>query len=194
MGTTELSDARAALAELSPALSQKVFRGLLDALARPGKIGRIPVSESAPAALLPVLALADLMTPVHVFSDDSRWAAMVSIATGAPITEISVARLVAVLDRPHPDELRALSPASAAEPQDAAQVFVAVTELTDDGPLRLSGPGVPGSRSLGVVGLPDEFCSVRDELIEFPAGIDVVLLTADGRLAGIPRSTVIEEY
>ncbi|WP_216894065.1 phosphonate C-P lyase system protein PhnH [Nocardia alni] len=194
MSTTEVSDERTALAELSPSLSQKVFRGLLDAMARPGEIGRIPVSGSTPAALLPVLALADLMTPVHVISGDSRWAAMVSTATGAPIAELSVARLVAALDRPHPDELRALSPASAAEPQAAAQIFVAVSELTDDGPLRLSGPGVPGSRALGVIGLPDEFWSVRDELIEFPAGIDVVLLTADGRLAGIPRSTVIEEY
>jgi alpha-D-ribose 1-methylphosphonate 5-triphosphate synthase subunit PhnH len=57
---------------LTPAGAQAVFRATLDVLARPGTIKRLPsaadepLAEHVPAALLPLLALADLSTPTCV--------------------------------------------------------------------------------------------------------------------------------
>ncbi|HEX7662163.1 MAG TPA: phosphonate C-P lyase system protein PhnH [Pseudonocardiaceae bacterium] len=184
----------ATVTELPAATSQQVFRAVLDALARPGKIGLLPVpaGETRPAALLPLLALADLSTPVHVLSDDPLWTGVVTSATGAPAVALEDARLVAVLDPPDPARLRGLRTGSEFAPEEAAQLFVAVADLAEHGDLTLSGPGVPGSRELGVTGLPEGFWAVRAELVRgFPAGVDLVLVTADGRLAGVPRTTAV---
>jgi alpha-D-ribose 1-methylphosphonate 5-triphosphate synthase subunit PhnH len=182
--------------DLPAAASQQVFRAVLTALSRPGEIGRISVPgyESVPAALVPVLALADLATPVHVLSDDPQWSVLVSATTGAPVAAAPDARLVAALDPPQPAWLRTLSRGSAAEPERAAQLFLGVSDLADSGGLRLSGPGVPGVRRLYVAGVPGGFWTTRGEVVaDFPAGVDLVLLTPDGRLAAVPRSTTVTE-
>lgn len=185
---------------LAPAASQGVFRAVLDAMAHPGEILRIPAVGMAagtdtPAALLPVLALADLSTPVCVLAADSRWAGLVTAATGAAIRPLEEAGLVAALDVPGPRQLRGLRTGSAAAPELGAQVFIAVSGLGESAALRLSGPGIAGERALSADGLPDGFWAARAGLIrDFPAGVDLVFLTPDGRLAAVPRSTtVIEE-
>lgn len=182
--------------ELPATDSQRVFRAVLAAMSRPGEIGRIwvPGYEFVPTALVPVLALADLATPVHVLADDPQWSTLVSTTTGAPVVPAPDARLVAALDPPQPGWLRTLNRGSAAEPEQAAQLFLTVTDLADRGGLQLSGPGVPGARRLQVAGLPIGFWAVRGELVaDFPAGVDLVLVTPDGRLVGIPRSTTVTE-
>ncbi|MGP4020143.1 phosphonate C-P lyase system protein PhnH [Saccharopolyspora sp. 5N708] len=171
---------------LAPQLAQLVFRAVLDALARPGEVRHLPDSPM-PAPLLPVLALADLDTPVHV----DNWADVVRTQTGAPIVQRSGARLAALLEPL--DELSGFPVGSAAAPEDAALVSLAVQGF-DAGPLlRLSGPGVPGQRRLRVSGLPADFVAQRRNLIDFPAGIDLLLVAPDGGLVGLPRSTRVEE-
>lgn len=58
--------------------------------------------------------------------------------------------------------------------------------------LRLSGPGVQGSREIVVDGLPLEFWTLRDERVAFPLGWDVFLVSANNQVVGIPRSTKVE--
>ena len=64
--------------------SQRIFRAVLDALARPGTLGRLPSVPGYPAALLPLLALADLSTPACVLHDDDGWPGTVRALTSAP--------------------------------------------------------------------------------------------------------------
>lgn len=177
-------------ASLAPQQAQQVFRTVLDALSRPGEVLRFPAGSrefAAPAALLPVLALADLDTPVHV----DGWADLVRIQTSAPLVERTGARLAALLEPV--EDLAGFRAGSAGAPEEAALVTLAVRGFGDGPALRLSGPGVPGHRELRVSGLPADFAAQRRELIAFPAGFDLLLVDPDGEVVGLPRSTRVEE-
>ncbi|WP_161606283.1 phosphonate C-P lyase system protein PhnH [Microlunatus speluncae] len=59
--------------------------------------------------------------------------------------------------------------------------------------LTLTGPGIKDATMIMVAGLGVKFFTARAELIEgFPAGIDVLLITDDGTVTGLPRTTRIE--
>ena len=56
--------------------------------------------------------------------------------------------------------------------------------------LRLTGPGIDGSRDMAVA-LPAAFWALRQQLCAYPGGFGLLLV--DGRsVIGIPRSTQIE--
>jgi alpha-D-ribose 1-methylphosphonate 5-triphosphate synthase subunit PhnH len=189
----------AAFTPLSAADAQQAFRAALLALARPGTIRQLPDLADAPrvpAALVPVLALADLGTPVCVLDEgDGDWSHHVRATTTAPPSDLASARLVAALRPIRIEELAELRPGNAAAPEDGALACLAVAELgTGTGQrLRLRGPGIPGSAEMCVEGLPEGFVRYREALVEgYPTGVDLLLVTADGRMAGLPRTTVLE--
>lgn len=174
--------------------AQRTFRAVLDALAHPGVPAALPAvlpAGGVPPALLPVLALADLDTPVCVLGD-GEWAGALTTATSAPAAPLEAARLVAALRPLAAGELGAVRTGSAEAPEDAALVTLAVPAL-DGGPaLALSGPGVPGTRTVAPGGLPTDLVATR-AATAFPAGADVLLVTPGGAVLGLPRSTRIEE-
>jgi len=60
--------------------------------------------------------------------------------------------------------------------------------------LSLSGPGIQGTTELLVTGLAADFVAERNRLVSgFPAGADLLLITADGAITGLPRTTIISE-
>ena len=195
----------AALTEsLSLAGAQLVFRAALDALARPGTIHQLPSASTeplaarVPAALLPVLALADLTTPTCVLADDGGWDEVVRVATTAPAVSLAEASLVSVLRPLAAGELASLRTGTAAAPEDGTLACLAVSGIgsESDGAqlLRLAGPGIPGTRDLRVAGLPDDFAACRRRLVGgFPAGADLLLITPEGAMTGLPRTTAICE-
>lgn len=179
------------LAPQPPETAQPVFRAVLDALARPGTVARLPAGGAVPPALLPVLALADLDTPVAILSDDD-WSDPVGTATGAPITGPAQARFVAALRPPETGEAARFPIGSAASPEAAALVSLAVPELTGGPQRTLRGPGVPDSRAVTPRGVLPQVWTAH-AAAAFPAGFDLLLVDPDGRVLGIPRSTRIEE-
>jgi alpha-D-ribose 1-methylphosphonate 5-triphosphate synthase subunit PhnH len=184
--------AATALAPLNPDLAQRTFRAVLDAFARPGTTSQLPAVPQVPAALLPVLALADLDTPACVLAETGGWDDALATATNAPITALSAARLVAALRPLRAGELAGVRIGDAAAPEDGALVALAVPAL-DGGPaLRLTGPGIAGSRVVAPRGGPADLASARASAA-YPGGFDVLLIDPDGRVLGIPRSTRIEE-
>jgi len=181
---------------LSPDDSQRIFRAVLDALARPGTLGRLPSVPGYPAALLPLLALADLSTPACVLDDeDSGWPGAVRALTSAPVTALGEARLVAALRPVTLAELAEVRAGTAAAPEEGALVTLAIDIFPPNGsPRLLRGPGISGSRELRVAGLPGGFAAARRRLTEaFPAGADFLLVAPDGTVAGLPRTTIMAE-
>ncbi|WP_425307749.1 phosphonate C-P lyase system protein PhnH [Ammonicoccus fulvus] len=173
---------------------QQVFRVCLDALAHPGTIRSLGITRH-PAAHLPMLALTDLMTPVAALGTEPV-DAITTIAglTRAPITEPTAARWVLTGPDPDPAALRTLPTGTAADPHLGAMVCIPVADLAgpEGLPLTLAGPGIPETRTLTVDGLTAPVVAARAELNSaYPRGVDLLLITPDGRLAGLPRTTVI---
>jgi alpha-D-ribose 1-methylphosphonate 5-triphosphate synthase subunit PhnH len=178
--------------------SQQVFRAVLEALARPGTPMALPPEPltALTPAIAPIIALADSTTGVCVLENsDDRWADTIATATSAPIWPAEMARLVAAVRPISADEVRGFNRGSAQAPEDAALVAVGVRDV-HGGPRRwtLSGPGVCDTTTVAPQGIPTEFVVARAEAVTaYPAGIDVLLVTDDGRVVGLPRTTTITE-
>lgn len=177
--------------------AQRDFTTLLDVLARPGKIGRLQVPAGVPAAALAACGLVDVEVELRVLTGDDTegqdWGEAVHAATSAPRSELEFARTVLALRPVTADEVAQLPRGDALNPERGARLFATVDELTPgDGPLtlRLTGPGVPGERLLGVRGLPAAvFEALATANSGFPLGVDTFLVAGDGAVAGLPRST-----
>ena len=71
--------------------------------------------------------------------------------------------------------------------------MLALDTITDGQGLSLSGPGVRGTVRVAPGPLPDGFAAqLGENRADFPLGVDLIL-TAPGRVAGLPRSTTITE-
>jgi len=197
-GTAAGADVRAVTR--TPAQTQRDFRVLVGALARPGTVGRLDAPPGAPAVTVPVAGLADVEVPLGVWArpGDERWVSALYAATGAPYAEPAAARMVLALRPPGPDELRALPRGDALHPEHGARLVAAVRALRTAGEpgdvvLTLRGPGVADTATLAVAGLDAEVFRALHEINDgYPAGVDTFLVAADGAVAGLPRTTRIE--
>jgi alpha-D-ribose 1-methylphosphonate 5-triphosphate synthase subunit PhnH len=176
--------------------AQRVFRAVLDALARPGTTTHLPAPAGVPAALAPLLALADLDTPVCVLdassAESEQWLRAVTTATSAPVAALREARLVAALRPVTVDELRAVRVGSPADPEEAALVALAVPTLTGGPVVRLDGPGAAPGAVITPTGLPVGWLDVR-AAVPYPTGADLLLVDSAGACVGLPRSTRTNE-
>lgn len=179
--------------------SQSVFRGVMDALARPGSIQTLPVNVavSGPGAMSPgvaalVLALADHDTPIWLdpslaASETANW---LRFHTGAPLAD-DVAKCVFALigDGRTMPPLTQFALGSDEYPDRSATPIVQVETLTEGPPLVLSGPGIRGTTICRAGGLP---ANIAEQLATnrtlFPRGVDLVLVCGT-QLISIPRST-----
>lgn len=189
----------AAAARLDGDRSQRAFRALLDALARPGTVvdlAPVGLPDEVPPALVVPLALADVEVSVAVLGDDDgRWTRLVADATGARPADLGDADVVVALAAPSPDEVLAARRGTAEDPDGGSRWSIACTGLHPSGAagevvLELDGPGVDGVARFGIDGLAPEVLDARAAATaDFPRGIDVWLATPDARLAALPRST-----
>lgn len=193
------------LVALDPDSAQVVFREVMEAFSRPGTLRSLPVDilpVGLPAAALPVLALADIMTPIGALSReqpevDEALTALVRV-TGARVVPVPQARFV--LSLLAPAGMDRVFPGSHWSPETGATLVQRVDSLEIDDEAccswRLTGPGIdPGSvTALRVGGLDGDFVAARAALVgDYPAGVDCLLVTDDGRLVALPRTTRIEE-
>lgn len=182
---------------LTPREAQRTFRACLDALAQPGTLvahDRSALPSGVPAAYSPMLALTDLMTPIAALDDDPLIAEL-AIVTGAPIVPLHEARWVASATRPTASTLAALSGGSTWSPEHGAVLCQQLGAVHDGTATReaelmldLDGPGVDGQRRLAVTGIDESFIAARAALVDYPIGIDVLLVT-DDTIVGLPRTT-----
>ena len=182
--------------------SQGVFRALLDALARPGRIVSVEsllpgyqadANGAALAAFASLLALADYSTPVFVQRDDRALADALRFHAGATLTrDCAQATFAYVHDAASMPPLDAFSLGEPEAPENAATLFIRVDSLTDGAPLTWQGPGIRDASTVGIAGLPGKFWDERAALASrFPCGIDCYFV-AGGSLVGLPRTTRVE--
>ena len=178
--------------------SQATFRVLLDVLAHPGRVRRLPdgaPGDGVPAALAVPLALADLGQSVAVVGAGApRWSDHLVTAVSCRIAAPRDADQVVVLDGADPELVLSLRRGDALAPERGCRLALACDALGAGAlELALRGPGVPATASLRVGGLrADVATAIAEANRHFPAGVDTFLVAADGSVAGLPRSTTIE--
>jgi alpha-D-ribose 1-methylphosphonate 5-triphosphate synthase subunit PhnH len=178
--------------------SQRVFRRVLDAMSRPGRLidldsGIAAASPHLTAASALALTLLDFETPVFVAldADGEAFANWLRFHCGCPITvEPKAAAYALVLA----DLLPALGQFYAGDPKypDRATTLIVVCAALEGGAaVRLEGPGIAETRRIAPSGLPEDFWNqVRADRSAFQLGVDIIL-TAGDQIIALPRSTRI---
>lgn len=181
--------------------SQRIFRGVLDAIAHPGRIVPLPPPPDPPGPLVPAaaavaLTLLDYETPLWL--DAAAGAGPVAdflrFHCGCHLVAASERAAFALLtDAEALPPLDAFDPGSDDFPDRSATVIVQVAGLRAGMGHRLRGPGIDGERRIDIQGIPERFwtmCLENHGL--FPRGIDF-LLVADSRVVALPRTTLVAE-
>lgn len=170
----------------------RAFRALLQAMARPGRIeqltGATPPLPLSPAAGALALVLLDGTTPVHLAGrhDCAALRDWLTFHTGAPMVGAKDAAFAF-------GDWAALMPVTRfaignpAYPDRSATLVIELPGLQPKG-AQLSGPGIETRAELS---LPDTAAFAANHAL-FPLGFDAYL-TAGDLVAGLPRSTKVEE-
>jgi alpha-D-ribose 1-methylphosphonate 5-triphosphate synthase subunit PhnH len=179
--------------------SQRCFRAVLEAMARPGRIQRLEMALAPPpplgvAAAAALLTLADADTPVWL--DTSAPGDWLRFHAGCPLVAEPVQAQFALACGAMPS-LTALQAGTEEEPHRSATLLVQVTMLEANsggqGGWRLTGPGIEQEHRLHLAGLPADFLAQwRANRARFPRGVDM-LLCCGAVLAALPRTVGIEE-
>lgn len=180
--------------------SQMVFRAVMTAMSRPGRIEAIATLHARgplPGCMAEIaLALCDFETPVwldpalHAAAGVVEW---FRFQTGSPIVERpDEAAFAFVVDPDAAPELDSLGVGTEEYPERSTTLVLNVDRLSDEGGFSLIGPGVKGAARLGVHPVRPGLIAERAGLFElFPRGVDLIFVCG-ARIAALPRTTIVE--
>ncbi len=180
--------------------AQRIFRAVLDAMARPGTIATLPPLPAAPAPLDPattavILTLADQETTVWLdrAADAAAVRRHLRFHCGCPLTaDATLADFAVIADAQAMPPLAAFNTGSDEYPDRSTTLIIQLPGLSGGEAWTLAGPGIRERATLGLPGLPAGF---RDQLAEnhlgFPRGVDLIF-TCGARAIALPRSTRLE--
>jgi alpha-D-ribose 1-methylphosphonate 5-triphosphate synthase subunit PhnH len=175
-----------------PIDAARAFRACLDVMARPGRIadlsGALPPAPLSVAAGVVILTLLDGTTPVHLAGghDVAAVREWITFHTGAPFAGAEDAIFaVGTWEALLPVTRFAIG--TPEYPDRACTLIVECAALEPQG-ARLTGPGIKDHAFLS---LP-QTAAFRANRALFPLGFDA-FLTAGNRVAGLPRSTIVED-
>lgn len=191
--TFATSDLRLALDPVHD--TQRVFRVVLEALARPGHSRQVPVAAldapSNPWVAAILLTLLDHETSLVTVGDDPT-DRFVRARTSARLAKLVEADFLLVDGAAlTPSLILELRRGSLAYPDEAATLVVSVPRSAGWVERRIAGPGIDGEQPV-LLPLEPRILDARDEAnASYPRGIDVLLIDAAGGLVGLPRTTHI---
>ncbi|GAC1448426.1 MAG: phosphonate C-P lyase system protein PhnH [Ktedonobacteraceae bacterium] len=192
--------------------TQKVFRVLLDALSRPGKFYELPqvgfvFGSARSSAFDPFQALGAVLATLldhevtfcllgqdDVVRDLSTQLASLTSSRSASRDK---ANYVVTLQAPQKSLLSQLNTGNLLYPDTSTTLLCLVPDLAPGSRaeqsgtlLALAGPGVAEGQTIWVADTDATFFDALSTVnAHYPLGIDVILLTPAGRVAGLPRST-----
>jgi alpha-D-ribose 1-methylphosphonate 5-triphosphate synthase subunit PhnH len=177
----------------SPMESQSCFRGVLQALSRPGTMVTLegiltPPPPLSPAAAAILLTLADPFTAVSLPESEAarEW---LTFHAKARLTSPEAADFVLTFTRP---ALAGLRQGTDDEPEDSATLILDCPSFDLGRHYRLTGPGIE-TETLVQLPLDENFVAEwRAQSGTAPRGVDVILC-AGTNIIGLPRSLTIEE-
>jgi alpha-D-ribose 1-methylphosphonate 5-triphosphate synthase subunit PhnH len=185
-----------------PALaSQAVFRAVMDAFARPGKVMALPGALAAPAPMSGTAAalactLLDYETPVWLdaaLSQAPGVAEWIAFNAGARVAaDPREASFAIIADPSGVPPFEQFSLGTDEYPDRSTTLVLQVRSFGQGERLSLTGPGIADRASLAAEPLPVDFCErLAANRALFPRGVDVILVSPDC-VGALPRSVVSE--
>jgi alpha-D-ribose 1-methylphosphonate 5-triphosphate synthase subunit PhnH len=182
--------------------TQRIFRNLLDGMARPGKLQSLPLYSELEMKW-PILAVARTLLDHEVrFSAKQvgEWREWVELMTMSVAVEIEEADYVFWDARQASSFDGELKLGTELDPELGATLILLVDQIADTQldnlqgvSLTLSGPGVRDVRRVYVTGLNKHLISLwQSQQSLYPLGTDWMLVDMSGTMIGLPRSTQIE--
>jgi len=180
--------------------SQALFRAILQAVARPGRIADLAHAPPPPpdldiAAGAVALTLADADAPVWLAPRllEGATPAWIRFHCGAAIVSDPKAASLAFADAATAPQLAAFAQGEARYPDRSTTLVLACDSLEGGPRIDLTGPGIEAVATISPLGLaPGFWAAWRDNGAQFPLGVDV-LLVSGAKLAGLPRTTRARE-
>jgi alpha-D-ribose 1-methylphosphonate 5-triphosphate synthase subunit PhnH len=179
--------------------AQSAFRAALDAMSYPGRIQSVPTALQTPdplgiAAGSLALALFDFDTPVWLDATlgTNAVSGYLRFHCGCPIVRETAEAKFALVSAANLPRLDNFSIGEDRYPDRSATLVIAVLSLTDGPATTWTGPGINGSITANIAGLPADFWDQWADNAElYPQGIDVIF-TCGERLVGLPRTITVE--
>ncbi len=183
--------------------SQNLYRRMLDAIARPGKVVALPCLDICPPSGLSVYAsglaftLLDGDTSFAILPASEPWQDYLTVNTGARPAAPADAEFILLAGREYGPQITVARRGDLLAPERGATIFAMVDAIDSaaGGGLRLTfaGPGVDGRAAVSVTGL--NVANLENILSlnrEYPLGVDCFLADRQGRLVAMPRSTAVQ--
>jgi alpha-D-ribose 1-methylphosphonate 5-triphosphate synthase subunit PhnH len=184
-----------------PRDAQAIFRAVMDAMARPGRIRHVAAAFTPPAPLEPaaaaiLLALADYETSLwldRALGEAAGVSEFLRFHTGAKLVgSPEQASFAVIADPAAAPLLSGFAQGTPDYPDRSTTVILQVRQLSSEG-WRLAGPGIAGEIAFSAAPLPDDFAQqLAGNRARYPLGVDVIF-AAPGAIAALPRSTRIVE-
>ncbi|WP_100486555.1 phosphonate C-P lyase system protein PhnH [Sporolactobacillus pectinivorans] len=190
--------------------TQMTYRQLLDCMARPGKINSVSLSiqkvdanlPCSPRVFMMAATLLDREVTFHLISPKKDEAVrFIEWRMRSRQEEINQADYLFIDLRIDPiqiDEMMdVIRVGTLQNPDQSATLILGVDDLSDhaDLPLalRLRGPGIKEKKELSIAGMDPEWVRKRRQINkEYPTGCDFIFITATGKIAALPRTTLVE--
>ncbi|GGA28105.1 phosphonate C-P lyase system protein PhnH [Dyella nitratireducens] len=179
--------------------SQRTFRELLQAMARPAVPRRLPVVPPSPAAVAPeamaiLLTLCDAATSIWLQRPDAEAVDHLRFHTGLRLADQPQQADFALIDDPASmPALACFAHGDPRYPDRSASLIVQVNGFRTDGGAHFAGPGIRDAERLSVEGLPSDFWQQRAALsTQFPLGLDLYFVAAQ-QVVAMPRTTRLLE-
>jgi alpha-D-ribose 1-methylphosphonate 5-triphosphate synthase subunit PhnH len=178
--------------------SQRVFRRILEALARPGRIqqlsGAVQVAGLNPATVAICLTLLDFETRIWLDAAvGPHGARYLSFHCNSPRVDAPErADFAIIADPARMPSLDSFMSGSDDYPERSTTLIVQAAALRPQAGWRLRGAGIETHHDIAIDGLPDSFwLQLQQSRAWFPRGIDILFTRAD-RVVAIPRTTQLE--
>ena len=179
--------------------AQQHFRLILDSMARPGKINVIPkMAVEPPAGINQASALAAfalLNTDVTFYAEgegSSEIEGYIALNTTASPASVGDADFIFVDGMYEAGIVFDAKTGILPYPENSATFILSVTVISaSDGDLKLTlkGPGIETTTEVYINGVnPEIFKAVREQNLEFPLGIDLIITDKENNIICLPRS------
>jgi alpha-D-ribose 1-methylphosphonate 5-triphosphate synthase subunit PhnH len=175
--------------------SQRTFRELLQAMARPATPRELPVLPPSPAPIAPaamaiLLTLCDATTSVWLQQPEQDAVQHLRFHAGLKLAEKPQdADFALITDPASMPPLDAFARGDLRYPDRSASLIVQVDGLCAEGGSHFAGPGIRTTETLAIDGLPGDFWQQRAALApQLPLGIDLYFVAAQ-QVVGLPRTT-----